>query len=111
MLIARPGFLGAVARTAVVALCRVAGWVTPMRRVLRGSRGMLMALTTIRSKGTVRLASGTDFSVPPLIDPAYLSHPEDRQAACEGWRIVRRAKSETAAGEAVCGPEILPGRL
>eukprot|EP00752_Nemacystus_decipiens_P001947 g1874.t1 len=111
MLVARPGFLGAAMRFAVLAVCWVAGWVTPIRRVLRGSRGMLMVLTSIRSKGTVRLASGTDVSAPPLIDPAYFSHPEDRQAACEMWRMVRRAKSETATGQAVFGPEILPGRM
>eukprot|EP00903_Cladosiphon_okamuranus_P009692 g9221.t1 len=111
MLIAHPGFLGAVVRAAVMALCWVAGWVTPIRRILRGSHGMLMVFTGIKSKGTVRLASGTDASAPPLIDPAFLSHPEDRQAACEAWRMVRRAKRETTTGMAVCGADILPGRI
>lgn len=111
MLVPQPGFLGAVARTAMLTVCRVAGWVTPIRRVLRGSRGMMMAVTTVKSRGTVRLASGTDASAPPLIDPAYFSHPGDRKAACEGWRVVRRAKSETVSGKAVFGPEILPGIL
>lgn len=111
MLVTRPGFLGALARIAALAVCRVAGWVTPVRRILRGSRGMVMTFTTVKSKGTVRLASGTDASVPPLIDPAYFSHPDDRRVACEGWRMVRRAKSETASGRAVFGSEILPGRL
>lgn len=111
MLVARPGFLGAAVRIAVLVLCWVAGWVTPVCRILRGSRSMVMAITTIKSKGTVRLASGTDASARPLIDPAYFSHPEDRQVACEGWRTVRRAIRETETGKAVFGTEILPGKM
>ena len=110
MTLNRPGFLGAVARAAVMALCWVAGQIPPIRRSLRETRSMVMALTTIRSKGTVRLASGTDSSVPPLINPAYLSHPEDRQAAWEGWRKIRRAQNETEAGKASHGSEQAPGK-
>lgn len=108
--ITRLGFLGAVARAAVLALCRVTGWAPPVRRALRGSRSLLMAVTTIESKGTVRLASGTDASAPPLIDPAYLSHPEDRRLALEGWRMIRRVQKATAAGQAFLGPEMSPGK-
>lgn len=105
-----PGLLGAVARAVARAVCWAAGLVPPVRRALRNTRGILMAVTTIKSKGTVRLASGEDASAPPLIDPAYFSHPDDRRAACEGWRKVRRAKRETAAGKAFFGLEIAPGK-
>lgn len=106
----RPGLLGAVARAAVMTLSWIAGQIPPIRRTLQNTRSMVMALTTIKSKGTVRLASGTDASAPPLIDPAYLSHPEDRQAVWQMWCVVRRAQNETEAGKAVLGSEISPGK-
>jgi len=109
-----PGLLGAVVSAMVRAVVRAGYWATglvpPVRRALRNTRGFLMVVTTIKSKGTVRLASGEDASAPPLIDPAYFSHPDDRRAAYEGWRKVRRAKRETAAGRAFFGLEITPGR-
>ncbi|CAN0303868.1 unnamed protein product, partial [Hapterophycus canaliculatus] len=109
MVLTRPGLPGTIARSVVHVLCWAAARFTPLHRVLRNTRNTYMAVTTIKSKGTVRLASGTDPSAPPLIDPGYLSHPQDRQAACEVWRLARRAK-ETPTGKAVCGSELTPGK-
>ncbi|CAM9119938.1 unnamed protein product [Hapterophycus canaliculatus] len=105
MLLTQPGLLGTARRAAVHALC----WLTPIRRALRNSRIRTVVFTMIKNKGTVRLASGTDPSTPPLIDPGYLSHPQDRQAACEVWRLARRAK-ETPTGKAICGIELTLGK-
>lgn len=107
----RPGFWGSALRAAVCTVCWIVGWVTPVCRMTRGrTLGVSMLVTTIKSKGTVRLASGTDVSAPPLIDPGYLSHPEDQRALRECWRTLRRAKRETAAGKALFGSDILPGK-
>ncbi|CAN0108869.1 unnamed protein product [Scytosiphon promiscuus] len=110
MLLTRPGLMGTVSRAVVHALCWVARWLTPLHRVTRNLHTIAMVVTTIKSKGTVRLSSGIDPSAPPLIDPGYLSHPQDRQAVCEVWRLARRAKNETPTGKAVCGSEIAPGK-
>lgn len=110
MLFVRPGFFGAAGRGVALAVIWLATWLTPLTRILRATRGNLMVLTTIKSKGTVRLASGTDASAPPVIDPRYFSHPQDRQAMLECWRTIRRAKRETTTGKALFGFEILPGK-
>ncbi|CAM9649268.1 unnamed protein product, partial [Ectocarpus fasciculatus] len=106
----RPGLFGAAGRVLVLAVIWLAAWLTPLTRILRATRVNLMLVTTIKSKGTVRLASGTDASASPLIDPRYFCHPQDRQAMLECWRTIRRAKRETATGKAVFGFEILPGK-
>eukprot|EP00904_Undaria_pinnatifida_P013125 jgi/Undpi1/8943/HiC_scaffold_26.g11404.m1 len=69
----------------------------------------LLAVTTIQSRNTVCLAS-VDAAAPPLIDPAYMPHPQNQRAACEVWRTVRRAKRETPTGMAVFGSDLLPGK-
>lgn len=46
-----------------------------------------------KSRGTVRLAS-TDANIPPLIDPQYLSHPDDMAEMIAG---VRQARTILAA--------------
>lgn len=109
MLYTKPGFLAGLARAIMIVLCWIATWLTPICRVIRGTRGALLLVTTVKSRGTVRLASA-DAAAPPLIDPAYLSHREDQQAACECWRAFRKAKRETATGKAVFGAELLPGK-
>lgn len=109
MLLNKPGILMAVIRSTLVVLCRIALLLLPMDRILRGSRGALLLVTTIKSRGTLRLASA-DAEEHPLIDPGYLSHREDQQAVCACWHKFRQAKRETATGKAVFGAEILPGK-
>ncbi|CAN0455157.1 unnamed protein product, partial [Laminaria digitata] len=103
------GIFAAAVRIALEALCSIVAWLSPISRAVRSTRGAVLVVTTIESRGTVRLASAKA-AAPPLIDPAYLSHPRDRQAACEGWRTVRRAKRETTTGKAVFGDDIVPGK-
>ncbi|CBJ33402.1 glucose-methanol-choline oxidoreductase [Ectocarpus siliculosus] len=110
MLFVRPGLFGAVGRGVVLAVIWVATWLTPLTRILRGTRCNVMLVTSVKSKGTVRLASGTDAAAPPVIDPGYFSHPQDRRAMLECWRTIRRAKRETTTGRAVFGFELLPGK-
>ena len=109
LLLTQRGLLWAVLRTVVLVLCRVVAWLPPTTRILRNTRGALLAITTVQSRGTVRLASA-DAAAPPVIDPAFLSHPQDQQAACAVWRTFRRAKRETPTGKAVFGSELLPGK-
>lgn len=109
MMMAKPGFLNAVLRTVMVMLCRVAVFLLPMDRMLGDRRSLLLLITTIKSRGTVRLAS-KDTRAHPLIDPGYLSHPQDQQTACACWQRLRQAKTETATGKEFFGEEILPGK-
>ncbi|CAN0037431.1 unnamed protein product, partial [Scytosiphon promiscuus] len=109
LMLTQPGLSGAFARAIVRALCWVVTWLTPVYRILRNTHNTTMFVTTIKSKGTVRLASGTDPSAAPLIDPGYFSHPQDRETAREAWRLARRAK-ETPTSKALCGLELMPGK-
>ena len=72
------------------------------------------------SRGTIRLASA-DPLAPPLIDPDYLSAPEDARVMLEGIRIARRIGAAPAfapyrgeerwPGEAVWDDDALLARL
>lgn len=104
------GLLWAVFRAVTLTLYRVVTCLPPIIRVLRSTRGALLAVTTVKSRGTVRLASA-DAAAPPVIDPVYMSHPQDQQAACAVWSTVRQAKRETPTGKAVFGSELLPGKM
>ncbi|CAM9370780.1 unnamed protein product [Ascophyllum nodosum] len=103
------GFLGAMAREVIFFLVWLLVRLTPISWIAKHSLSANVALTTVKSRGTVRLASG-DPTCPPVIDPAYLSHPDDEQAIAAAWRTLRRAKTETATGKAVLGYEISPGK-
>lgn len=109
LLLTRRGFLWAILRAVVMTLCRLVTWLPPVARKFRNTRGALLTVMTIQSRGTVRLASA-DAAAAPVIDPAYLTHPQDQQAACAVWRTFRRAKRETNAGKAVFGTEMTPGK-
>lgn len=109
LLLTQRGLLWAVLRTILLTLCRVATWLPPITRILRNTRGALLTITTVQSRGTVRLSSA-DAAAPPVIDPVYLSHQQDQQAACAVWRTFRRAKRETPTGKAVFGDELTPGK-
>ena len=104
------GFLGAMAREVIFFLVWLLVRLTPISWIAKHSLSANVALTTVKSRGTVRLASG-DPTCPPVIDPAYLSHPDDEQAIAAAWRTLRRAKTETATGKAVLGYEISPGKM
>lgn len=110
LILTQPGLLAAVLRVVAMTLCRIAISIPPIARYLRRTRGALLAVTTVQSRGTVRLASA-DATAPPVIDPAYLSHPQDRQAVCAVWHTVRRAKRDTPTGKAVFGSELVPGKM
>lgn len=102
-----PGVLMRILYGLTIVLC----WVlelTPFRAFVRGTRSVIVAVTTVRSRGTVRLRSA-DPAAPPRIDPAYLTHPEDGRVAREAWRRLRRAVRETAEGQASLGPDLMPG--
>ncbi|KAK8787692.1 hypothetical protein V5799_022533 [Amblyomma americanum] len=64
---------------------------------LRGSHGYNLApiLLHPKSRGVVRLQSA-DPSVPPAIDPRYLSHPDDLRVIVKGMKAAARI-AETAA--------------
>ncbi len=75
----------------------------------RPSLTLLATLIYPKSRGTVRLAS-TDPAAAPLIDPAYLSHPDDSRLLLDAMEIVREAMgsrtiSSEVAGETSPGPD------
>jgi len=60
-----------------------------------------------KSRGTVRLASA-DPTAAPVIDPAYLSDPDDAELLIDGMELIR----EVMANPAICGQislELSPG--
>ena len=57
-----------------------------------------------KSRGTVRLAS-SDPTAPPLIDPAYLTAPQDAEVLLEGVDMVREIMADTGDNEG----ELVPG--
>lgn len=110
VLLTQPGFLVACMRECIAALAWILLRFTPLGRLLRRTRGTMVLLTTVKGRGTVRLAS-KDPAAPPLIDPAYLTHPEDRQAMCAALHAARRARMETPTSKAVLGYDLAPGKM
>lgn len=108
-LLRKPGVLNAVLRVVICFVAWVAVKLTPLGGFLRKrTRGAAMLLTTVKSRGTVRLRS-RDATAPPDIDPAYMSCQDDARAWFESWRILRRATRETVEGKASLGLELSPG--
>ena len=70
--------------------------------------GIVTGLLSPRSRGSLRLRSA-DPAQPPLIDPAYLRHPDDMTRMVEATREARRIGRTTPLVELVPGPEITPG--
>ncbi len=68
---------------------------------------LLATLIYPKSRGTVRLASA-DPTAAPLIDPAYLSHPDDTRLLLDGMEIVRAAMASKLIAHEVQG-ETSPG--
>jgi choline dehydrogenase len=60
-----------------------------------------------RSRGTVTLA-GADPDQPPVIDPGFNTHPDDRRAMRQGIRIARRIFAQGAFDD-IRGEELAPG--
>ncbi|KAG0729703.1 Glucose dehydrogenase [FAD, quinone] [Chionoecetes opilio] len=64
-----------------------------------------------RSRGTVRLSSSSH-TTPPLVDPNYLSHPDDLRILVKGIQFVLAVGNTTVMREgydAVFNPQPLPG--
>lgn len=62
-----------------------------------------------KSTGTITLRSADPFA-PPIIDPRYLSHPEDIRALVEGMKVARQIHLASAfddvRGEEILDPEV-----
>jgi len=69
----------------------VIGMIDDHVRTLHLGHGLSCHVCVLRpkSRGTVRLA-GTDMRDPPVIDPRFLSAPEDMEGMKRGFRLVRR---------------------
>jgi len=70
--------------------------------------GIVTGLLAPRSRGSLRLRSA-DPGDPPLIDPAYLRHPEDVTKMVEATLAARRISRTAPLAELVQGLEIAPG--
>jgi choline dehydrogenase len=70
--------------------------------------GIVTGLLSPRSRGTVRLRSA-DPADPPVIDPAYLRHPDDVTRMVEATLAARQISRSSPLAELVAGPEIAPG--
>lgn len=110
LLLTKPGLLMHAVGIVVGAVFWTLARIPPIRSFLRRTRGAALFLTTVKSRGTVRLASG-DAAAPPLIDPNYLSHSDDQKAILECFRRFQRATRETRTGKACIGREIMPGAM
>ncbi len=73
----------------------------------RPSLTLLATLIYPKSRGTLRLAS-SDPRAAPLIDPAYLSHPDDTRLLLDAMEVVRAAMSSKMIASEVVG-ETSPG--
>ncbi|WAQ84880.1 hypothetical protein PtA15_5A453 [Puccinia triticina] len=69
---------------------------------------ILAALVAPQSRGTVRIASN-DASVPPLIDPGWLTDPVDQMIAIEAFKRTREFFSAQAMQPILDGQEYVPG--
>ncbi|HET6338859.1 MAG TPA: GMC family oxidoreductase N-terminal domain-containing protein [Polyangiales bacterium] len=76
----------------------------PVRPVVDMRPAMTLMPTLIypKSRGTVRLASA-DPEASPLIDPAYLSDPRDRQFLFDGVKLMRDVAASARLREVVTG--------
>jgi choline dehydrogenase len=70
--------------------------------------GIVTGLMAPRSRGSVRLRSA-DPADPPVIDPAYLRHPDDVARMVEATLAARRISRTRPLVDLVAGPEIAPG--
>ena len=70
--------------------------------------GIVTGLLTPRSRGSVRLRS-PDPSEPPLIDPAYLRHPDDLARMVEATQAARRIRRTSPLSDLIPDEEIAPG--
>ena len=70
--------------------------------------GIVTGLMSPRSRGSVRLRSA-DPADPPVIDPAYLRHPDDVTRMVEATLAARRISRTGPLADLVAGPEIAPG--
>ena len=69
--------------------------------------GLVSVVLQPASRGTVRL-QGTDPALAPLIDPAFLSAPEDMQTLLRGMRLARSILRDPAFAS-LQATEFLPG--
>jgi choline dehydrogenase len=69
--------------------------------------GMSTVLMRPKSRGTVKLASA-DLQVSAVIDPRFLTHPDDIETMLRGFKLARRLL-ESDAFKPVRGVELLPG--
>jgi len=60
-----------------------------------------------KSSGSIRIAS-PDPAAPPIIEPNYLSAPDDMQAMLAGVRLIRKIAGQPALASIIDG-EMLPG--
>jgi len=69
---------------------------------------ILAALVAPQSRGSVRIVSD-DASVPPLIDPGWLTDPVDQAVAVAAFKRTREFFSALAMQPILAGQEYLPG--
>ncbi|GIH28954.1 choline dehydrogenase [Acrocarpospora phusangensis] len=73
----------------------------------RPSLTLLATLIYPKSRGTLRLASA-DPAAAPVIDPAYLHHPDDRRLLLDGIELIRDVMANKIIADGV-GGEVSPG--
>ncbi|KAI9751373.1 MAG: hypothetical protein M4579_006096 [Chaenotheca gracillima] len=66
------------------------------------------ALVAPLSRGTVDISSN-DTADPPLIDPAWLTHPTDQAVAIASYKRLREFFNTDALQDVLIGPEYFPG--
>ncbi len=81
----------------------------PVRHVVDKRPALTVMPTLIypKSRGEVRLAS-TDPTVAPVIDPAYLSDPDDARFLLDGMKLIREVMENKHMADFVTG-ELHPG--
>ena len=73
----------------------------------RSALTIMPTLIYPKSRGTVRLASA-DPSAAPVIDPAYLSDPDDAELLLDGMELIREVMSSPAIADEI-SLELSPG--
>jgi choline dehydrogenase len=69
---------------------------------------ILTALVAPLSRGSVSISSA-DASVPPVIDPGWLTSPTDQQVAVAAYKRSRAAFQASVTKPVLIGPEYYPG--